>query len=303
MIKEAYLQLWEKEGIPEFLKKYKCVPSLLRLQKIGYFCGMDYASKDVYSFLEMISRYDHSLSTAYMTWYFTKDPVATIAALFHDISTPCFSHVIDYMNKDYSKQESTEEKTEEILARDAYLLECLKQDNISLNLISNFKQYSIVDLERPKLCADRLDGIFLTGLFWTKTITLQEIQKLFSTLRVYKNEDGEKEIGFSDFESLQIVLTTNSCIDSYCHSNEDHYMMELLAEITKEGIEKGYYTYEDLYILNEEQIFSLLMNTKDSFLLKKIKLFQTIKKEDIPKMEMPFVKKRCISPILNGKRI
>lgn len=302
MIKEEYLKLWKKEGIPKFLEKYKSAPSLLRLQKIGYFCGMDYASKDVYSFLESISRYDHSLSTAYMTWYFTKDRLATLAALFHDISTPCFSHVIDYMNKDYSKQESTEEKTEEILAHDTYLLNCLKKDKISLSLISNFKNYSIVDLKRPMLCADRLDGIFLTGLFWTQSITLREISSIFSALHVYRNEWGRKEIGFSDFGSLQTVLNTNSCIDDYCHSNEDHYMMELLAEITREGIEKDYFTYEDLYVLNEEQLFSLLINTNDPSLLEKIKIFQTIKKNDIPKMEMPFVKKRSISPIYKGTR-
>lgn len=109
MLKD-YLDLWGANDIPKFLNKYLKVPILLRLKKVGYFCGMDYASRDIYDFPEYVSRYDHSLSTALITWYFTKDKKATIAALFHDISTPCFSHVIDYMNKDYSKQESTEEK-------------------------------------------------------------------------------------------------------------------------------------------------------------------------------------------------
>ena len=53
-----------------------------------------------------------------------------MAGLFHDIATPCFSHVIDYMNNDYEKQESTEKKTEEILRNDKYLCECLDNDGI-----------------------------------------------------------------------------------------------------------------------------------------------------------------------------
>lgn len=59
---------------------------------------------------------------------------------FHDIATPCFSHVIDYMNQDYEKQESTEEYTEHILESDKYLIECLREDDIDINEIINFKK-------------------------------------------------------------------------------------------------------------------------------------------------------------------
>lgn len=303
MLKEQYLKLWQVDQNPEFLNKYLLVPSLLRLKKVGYFCGMDYASRDIYDFSEYVSRYDHSLSTALITWYFTKDKKATIAALFHDISTPCFSHVIDYMNKDYSKQESTEEKTNDILKSDNILLECLKEDNFDLSDISDFKKYTIVDLDRPKLCADRLDGIFLTGLFWTKTITILEIKNIILSLTTYINEDGELELGFTDKKSLSKVLETNSQIDKYCHSKEDNYMMELLANITREGMNKKYYTYDDLYTLNEDEIFKLLLNSNDSSLLEKINRFKIMKEEDIPEINIPFVKKRKVWLLLNGERI
>ena len=45
---DYYKNLLCKDGIPEFLIKYLESPSLLRLKKIGYFCGMDYASKNIY---------------------------------------------------------------------------------------------------------------------------------------------------------------------------------------------------------------------------------------------------------------
>ena len=50
-----YLEMLEP--IPSFLEKYLNVPSLVRLKNIGYFCGMDYASKDIYDFKEDISRF------------------------------------------------------------------------------------------------------------------------------------------------------------------------------------------------------------------------------------------------------
>ncbi len=126
-------------NIPEFLNKYLITPSLLRLKKVGYFCGMDYASKKVYDFEELISRYDHSLSVSLITYKLTKDKKASISGLFHDIATPCFSHVIDYMNEDYEKQESTEEYTGKILRNDKYLLKCLKEDNIDVDDINDFQ--------------------------------------------------------------------------------------------------------------------------------------------------------------------
>ena len=110
MYLDYYMNLLGYNEIPRFLIKYLKCPSLLRLKKIGYFCGMDYASKDIYDFREYISRYDHSINVALITYKLTKNKKATIAALFHDVATPCFSHVIDYMNKDYANQESTEEK-------------------------------------------------------------------------------------------------------------------------------------------------------------------------------------------------
>ena len=57
-----YLDFYKEQlvPIPSFLKKYLNCPSLIRLKKIGYFCGMDYASKEVYHFREPISRFDHS---------------------------------------------------------------------------------------------------------------------------------------------------------------------------------------------------------------------------------------------------
>ena len=68
MYLEYYLKLLNFDSMPEFLKKYLETPSLLRLKKIGYFCGMDYASDNIYDFREYISRYDHSLTVSLLTW-------------------------------------------------------------------------------------------------------------------------------------------------------------------------------------------------------------------------------------------
>ena len=137
--------------IPKFLEKYLSLRILTRLKKVGYFCGMDYASHHVYLFEYKISRYEHSLTTALLTWKHTKSKKQTLAALFHDVSTPCFSHVIDYMNKDYENQESTEEKTESILRNSKKLKELLKEDKLTIDDILDFKKYVFYQVFWPKI--------------------------------------------------------------------------------------------------------------------------------------------------------
>lgn len=300
-----YLEYYKKQlgDVPQFLEKYLKTPSLVRLKKVGYFCGMDDASKDVYQFREWISRYDHSLTVALMVWGLTGDKKATLAGLFHDIATPCFSHVIDYMNQDFEKQESTEEFTEEILKKDLYLQRCLAEDGINLEDTADFKKYSVVDNERPKLCADRLDGIILTGIGWTKDITYDDISNILNCVLLFRNSDGEEEIGFSDSFVGERVLEISRNIDELCHSNEDNYMMSLLGDITKLAIEDHLVSYPDLFSYTEEELFQLFKQSSNVEIQVLLDKFYHITKDEIPKTDISNVKRRIIHPIVCGERL
>lgn len=302
MLTQYYLSKLGIKNIPSFLQKYLECPSIKRLQKVGYFCGMDYASKHIYQFSEYITRYDHSLSVALLTYKFTKDKKATIAGLIHDIATPCFSHVIDYMNEDYESQESTEEYTETIIKEDKYLMNCLKEDNIHVDEITNFKKYSVVDNERPKLCADRVDGVILTGLGWTKNITKEDIDNIVDDLTLFTNEDNELELGFTKESVVKKVVEVSKSIDIYCHSKEDNYMMQLLAQITKLAITNKYITYDDLYKLNEDEIFKIFNRKRNIEFKNLLNKFKTITLDEIPDIELPKVKIRKLNPLLNNIR-
>ena len=298
-----YLQELNYQNIPPFLTKYLFCPTLERLKKVGYFCGMDYASKEIYDFSEYISRFDHSLTVALLTYNLTKDKTQTLAALFHDCATPCFSHVIDYMNGDFANQETTEEYTEIILREDLILNQLLKEDNITIEEITDFKKYPIVDNHRPKVCADRIDGVILTGIGWTKNITKNDITNIIQDLTIFKNEDDIDEISFQTKEIAQKVLEISESIDIYCHSNEDNYMMMLLAKIAKLSIEKKYITYKDLFKYNEEDLFKILKRKRCKELKDLITEFETKKLTDIPHTIIENIKIRDLNPLVNGKRL
>ncbi len=302
MYLDYYLEKLGYKRMPYFLKKYLKCPSLLRLKKVGYFCGMDYASKDIYDFGEYISRYDHSINVALITYKYTRNKKATIAGLFHDAATPCFSHVIDYMNKDYATQESTEAYTGKILKNDKLLLRYLKEDKIDIDDIIDFKKYTIVDNNRPKLCADRIDGVILTGLYWTKNIGISDINNIINDMTVFQNEQKELELGFKSYDILKKVIDVSESIDIVCHSNEDNYMMELLAKLTKFAIENDYIKYDDLYIVDEEYLFSIFNTIGNEYFQKEYYKFKTIKASEIPIISLENVKPRNLNPLLLGKR-
>jgi len=301
-LKDKYLELLIEDEIPHFLKKYLMIPALIRLKNVGYFCGMDYASKDIYDFGEYISRFDHSLNVALWVWRFTKDKTQTLAGLFHDIATPCFSHVIDYMNKDYKTQESTEEFTEKILKSDEMLKTYLNQDGVDIDELVNFKNYSIVDIDRPSLCADRLDGVILPGLFWTKSLNIEQVKYIVENTVVLHNEGGVDEIGFKNKRIAELVVKTSKKIDEFCHSNEDNYMMELLANITKFAIDNDYIKYEELYVLTEKELFEKFDMIKNSEFRNNLNKFKNIKKSNIDIISLPNVKARNLNPLVNGLR-
>ncbi|MGN1338352.1 MAG: HD domain-containing protein [Candidatus Coprovivens sp.] len=294
----------EKLGeIPEFMLKYLKVPCLLRLKNIGYFCGMDYASKEIYNFSEIITRYDHSLTVAMITWKYTHNKKATLAGLFHDIATPCFSHVIDYMNKDYENQESTEEYTDLIMKSDRALIDALEEDNIDIEDIIYFKRYSIVDNDRPKLCADRLDGLILTGIGWTKSVNKNIIDAIMDDVIVCNDEDGNQELGFKNKDIAELALKISEEIDCFCHSREDNYMMELLANITNLAIINGIINYNDLYVMNEKEVIKRLKNNNILEIKLLMHMFENMRIQDIDSVELPNVKIRDLNPLVINLRL
>lgn len=87
-----------------------------RLKDIGMNCGLEYTRYPIYRHLtKPYFRYEHSVGTALIVWHFTQDRAQTIAALLHDISTPVFAHVIDFLNEDHLTQESTEGPTRRVM--------------------------------------------------------------------------------------------------------------------------------------------------------------------------------------------
>ena len=79
-------------------------------------------------------------------------------------------------------------------------------------------------------------------------------------------------------------------------------MMELLASITREAIKNKIVSYEELYLLDEEELMKRLESSNHQNIKEKLTKFKTIKKEEIPIIKLDKVKPRKLNPLVNGIR-
>lgn len=260
---------------PLWLDKYINTSEMKRLDGISVSCGTDYCG--IYNPPYMYSNLAHSIGVALIIWNFTKDKKATLAGLFHDIATPVFKHCIDFMNNDHENQESTEDRTYEIIKESKEICSLLKKDNILLQEVSNYKLYPIADNDTPKLSSDRLEYTFSSGLVFKKVWDLETIKKIYNNISISNNEDNILELSFNDVNICEEYINIISNLWPSWVDDNDRTVMQFLADITKHMIDNNYITINDLYTLSENQIINKIKYESNNEIKKAFINFENIK--------------------------
>jgi len=254
------IDIYSKD-FPDFIKELINTPEFKRLSNVGMNCGCEYTSFPIFSNGKEYTRYEHSIGVALIIWHFTKDIKQSIAGLLHDISSPVFAHVIDFLNGDHETQESTEEKTEEIIANSMEIQEILKKYNLSTKDVYDYHMYPIADNDSPLLSADRLEYT-LGNAFYYGFKSLEEIRDIYKDLVVSVNEFGQSEISFSTLDKA-IEFTCVSIENSKVYSsNVDRFAMQYLADLLKLAVNKRVISMKDLYTV-EDQVISKLKKDEE----------------------------------------
>ena len=218
-----------------------------RLRRIGMNCGCEYTSFPLFcSLKERYTRFDHSIGTAIIVWKFTHSNAQTLAALFHDIATPCFAHVVDFMQGDHMTQESTEGRTREIIEKSEYLGIILRKYGLTVDDVADYHQYPVADNDSPKLCADRLDYTFGNLLNFGRG-TREQVKGMLDDLVVGKNEACGDELMFRSVEQARAFAFGALEMGKIYVSDEDRFAMQALAELLKEAVRQGIISMDDLW--------------------------------------------------------
>ncbi len=296
------------DEIPNFLKEYINTSELQRIGKIGMNCGTDYTK--IFNNKFFYSRLDHSIGVALIIWNFTHDKKQTLAGLFHDIATPCFSHCIDFLHKDYINQEVTEADTRRIIEESQEIMSLLKKDSILIDEVCDYKIYPIADNNTPRLSADRLEYTLSSGLSFTKEWEVYDIKEIYSNLTVLSNEVNTIELGFKDKNIAEKFVNGASKMWMVFQGNKDKLVMQFIADSMKNAINKKIIEEADLYKYSELEIIDKIISCNEKNLSNNFKNFMNstdINEGITPPKDNYYigfdVKKRYINPLVNNTRL
>ena len=276
---------------PEWLLEYIDTPEMERISKISMSCGSDYSK--CFNVRYWYSNLDHSVGVALIIWNFTHDKKQTLAGLFRDVATPVFKHCIDFMNGDSESQESTEEKTSEMIKGSPKIMSLLKRDGIKLEEVEDYKIYPIADNDTPRLSADRFEYTFSSGLTFFRVWDLDRIRKMYNNIVVTTNEEGKSELAFKDKEVCEEYIDTISKLWPEWVSDKDRTVMQFLADMCKSMNNAGYLTIEDLYTLSEQEVIDKILTCEDKYLSDSFKLFQDA--DTVYRSAIPADEKYCVN--------
>ena len=291
------------QEIPAFLNDYLQIPAVRRLQNVGMNCGCEYTSFPMFRSIQCYSRYDHSIGVALIVWHFTLSRSQTIAGLLHDIATPVFAHVVDFLNGDYLKQESTEAGTRAIIEGSPELQKLLYRDGLEIEDVCDYHLYPVADNDAPRLSADRLE-YSLGNIINFGFCTAETSKQFYDDLIVGLNEDNQEEIMFRTQQTAEeFAMAALKCSRVYV-SDEDRYSMQILSEILQTAVSNKILTSDDLYTTEPEVIKKLRQNDLTSLLWDNFCSFRQITCGTLPdsagKWRKIDAKKRYIDPMVTG---
>lgn len=255
---EEVRRLWEvyHGEVPAFLEALAKTAPLERLRAVGMNCGCEYTAFPGFLRWGPYSRFDHSLGVALIVWHFTESREQAAAGLFHDLTTPAFAHVVDFLNGDHLRQESTEAGVGALIARSSDLRGMLERQGLSPEAVADYHRYPIADNPTPGLSADRLEYT-LGNLLNYGFAGLDRLRAFYEDLTVGEDEAGRPELVFRTPEmAAAFARAALRCAYVYV-ADEDRLTMQVLADLLRLALDRGTLWREDLWSTEPQVIEKL----------------------------------------------
>ncbi len=211
------------------------------------------------------ARYEHSVGVMLLLRMLGASLDEQIAGLLHDVSHTAFSHIIDWLFGDPSK-EDYQDSTLKACIQDSGLDKIITKYGFDAEAISEMEhsgKFALLEREAPDLCADRLDyalrdsycflGADVNGCLRDIAVHNGEI--------IFKSRASAKTFGNWYMK----------CQKEFWASDEAKLRYHLIAEALRLAISKHMLDKGDLY-QDEGAIIALLRKSKDAEVLEKLEV-------------------------------
>lgn len=289
--------------IPPLLRHLAATAPMARLRQVGMNCGCEYTDFPRFRGLAPYSRFRHSVGVGLIVWHFTHDAAQAAAGLLHDVSTPVFAHVVDFLRGDHLTQTSTEDGTAALIAGSREIRRVLAAHSLTPEQVSDYHRYPIADNDSPRLSADRLEYTLGNAVNYG-FITMAQARTFFRDLTVIANEDGEPELAFRTNQAASaFTAAALRCARVYV-ADEDRFAMEALAALLRRALERSVLDRADLLSTEPAVIRKLLADPVCGPLWRRFRSFARLHRSaERPAEDGWFrisAKLRWIDPLLTG---
>ena len=289
--------------IPPLLAELAATPPMERLKQVGMNCGCEYTAFPRFSAGGSYSRWIHSLGVGLIVWHFTGEAAQAAAGLLHDIATPPFAHVVDFLRGDYLNQEASEDGTRERIDGSPAIQAVLARYGLATEAVCDYHRYPIADNDSPRLSADRLEYTLGNALRWG-FLDLGQIALIYGDLRVGVNEEGAPELVFGHSEPAAAFARAALACSKVYICDADRYSMQALCELLGKALKSGVLAPADL----EGSEPPLIAKLEASPLAAEWRAFRSMNRtlrantptDGRPWRQIP-AKKRRIDPMLAGR--
>jgi len=201
---------------------------------------------------EVFSRFDHSIGVFLLLRKLGADLNEQIAGLLHDISHTAFSHVIDWVIGDPTKEDHQDKLFLQVL-KNSEIPAILKKYHLEVEKIADLNSFSLLEKEAPGLCADRID------------YTLRELVDLGYQVEVQQIVDHLVSYqGQIVFKTKEVALEFGKF---YAMLQKEHWggdeakaRYHILAEVLKTAIHEQFLKIED-FSKTDHEILEVLSKT------------------------------------------
>lgn len=198
------------------------------------------------------SRYDHSMGVFLGLRKLGASLKEQIAGLTHDVSHTTFSHLIDHVLGDPSKDNYQDDIHMKVM-EDSDLPAILSKHGIDFREISEHEQYKLLESPIPELCMDRFDYACRDFL-----IVSQNSGRLERVVNGIINHNGS--MAFNSIESAEEF--SMNYVDSQTRnwtSKERRSRYHIFADALKIALQKGFVKEED-FLKTEDYVFEKIIH-------------------------------------------
>ncbi len=213
------------------------------------------------------SRFEHSLGVCFLLKRLGASEEEQMAGLMHDISHTAFSHVVDYLYRQESKQEHHESLFQEVFM-DSKLPKIAQDNGMKPEIFLEMGNFSLLERTLPDLCADRLDYFFRDSVLLG--VCKPEDVKLFMEHLVVSG--GEILVDNAAI-AKNIAIGYMECSRKFWASPTQAASFQILADAMKSGLAAGVISEKD-FLLTDQQLYGKLRSSRNMNVTSKLDLLQ-----------------------------